>query len=96
MSESVRRSIRVTCQIPIGGGTSYQSLGILLEAADTTLTRREKVQEQTGQMEEAYWIGHLIDHDLVVHIELKKHTLHPRAERSLKEAQEGTDCQLGF
>ena len=60
------------------------------------LTRTEKVVHVWGQMEDAYWIEHLIDHDLVVHIELKKHTLHPRAERSLKEAQEGTDCQRGI
>ena len=79
MTEVVRVSIRVTCQTTIGHGTSFQSLEELLEGADTSLTRREKVQAWIGQMELFEWSRHLTDHHLVAHIDLKKHKLDLKA-----------------
>ena len=71
MTEVVIVSIKVTCQSSIGSDTSYQSLGVLLEVADTSLTRKENVHAWMGQMELYEWTGHLMDHDLRAHIELK-------------------------
>ena len=79
MSESAKESIKVTCQTPIGSDTSYQSLGVLLEAADTSLTRREKVHALKGQMELYEWTGHIMDINLRAHINLKKHKFDHRA-----------------
>ena len=47
-------------------------------------------------MARAKWTRHIIDFDLRVHMDLKKHKTNLMAEIRLKEAQSGTDCQPGM
>ena len=69
---------------------------MLLEAADTSLTRKENVHALMGQMELYEWTVHLMDHHLVAHIELKKHIIDQRAVIDSKKHKLVADCQLGI
>ena len=79
MTEKEGESIRTTCQTTIGHGTSFQSLEELLEGADTSLTRREKVQAWIGQVGLYEWSRHLTDHHPMAQNESKKHKFDLRA-----------------
>ena len=95
MTENVRVSNKATCQTIIGHGTSFQSLEELLEGADTSLTRREKVQAWIGQVGLFEWSRHLTDHHPVAQNESKKHKFDLRAHIVSKKHNCDTDCQLG-